>query len=57
MLQTRLGHQLHDFRLVSQANGLVLYGRVSTYYGKQIAQHVAMEVSGLEIAANQIEIR
>jgi osmotically-inducible protein OsmY len=55
-LQPRLGTDVRDLRIISQINGLVLYGRVSTFYGKQIAQEVAREVTGMEIAANQIEV-
>jgi hypothetical protein len=48
---------VRDFRLVAQDQGLVLRGRASTYYAKQIAQHAAMETTGLPILANEIEVR
>ena len=55
-LQNRLGGQLRDLRVTIQSDGLILQGRVRTYYGKQLAQHVAMEESGQAIAANEIEV-
>lgn len=55
-LKIRLGSQICDFRMSTRGDGLILEGRVRTYYGKQVAQHVVMELSGLRIAANQIEI-
>ena len=45
------------FRVLVQEQGLVLQGCAPTYYAKQIAQHAAMEVSGLPLLANEIEVR
>ena len=45
----RLEVERHDSRLV-------LYGRTSTYYAKQLVQHAALEVAaGFEVE-NQIEV-
>lgn len=53
-----LGHvRVRDFRVLVQEHGLVLQGCASTYYAKQLAQHAAMEVSGLPILANKIEVQ
>ncbi len=41
----------------AREDGLVLRGVVGTYYGKQMAQEVMMEVSGLSILANDIEVQ
>lgn len=49
--------RLRRFRVLVQEQGLVLQGRAPTYYAKQIAQHAAMEVSGLPILANEIEVQ
>lgn len=49
--------RLRRFRVMVQEQGLVLQGCVSTYYAKQLAQHAAMEVSGLPILANEIEVQ
>ena len=56
MLLRRLGNRIRDLRVVLMADGLVLQGRTATYYAKQVAQHVAMEVADLPIVANEIEV-
>ncbi len=48
---------VYDFRLVVLDHGMVLEGRATCYYAKQLAQHVAMEVTGLPLLANRIEVR
>jgi len=55
-LHCRLGGQVRCLKIFSHTDGLILNGRVSTYYGKQLAQQVAMEVSGRSIVANEIEV-
>lgn len=49
--------RVRQLRVIVQEQGLVLQGSVSTYYAKQLAQHAAMEVSGLPILANEIEVQ
>jgi hypothetical protein len=49
--------RVRGFRVLVQEHGLVLQGSVGTYYAKQLAQHAAMEVSGLPILANEIEVQ
>jgi osmotically-inducible protein OsmY len=49
--------RVREFRVLIHEHGLILQGCVPTYYAKQIAQHAAMEVSGLPILANDIEVR
>ena len=56
-MQTRLGSQVRNFQMSGYADGLILRGQVQTYYSKQIAQEVVMEVSGLAVLANDIEVR
>lgn len=48
---------LRRFRVLVQAQGLVLQGCAPTYYAKQLAQHAPMEVGGLPILANEIEVQ
>jgi hypothetical protein len=48
---------VRGFRVLIQEQGLVLQGCAPTYYAKQLAQHAAMEVSGLPILANEIEVQ
>ena len=49
--------RLRRFRVLVQEQGVVLQGCAPTYYAKQLAQHAAMEVSGLPIMANEIEVQ
>jgi hypothetical protein len=56
-VQHRLNGLLRDFQLVFRDGGLVLRGRVPTYYTKQLAQHAVMEASSLPIYANEMEVR
>lgn len=49
--------RVHRFRVLVQAQGLILQGCAPTYYAKQLAQHAAMEVSELPILANEIEVQ
>ena len=49
--------RVRQLRVTVQEQGLVLQGCVPTYYAKQLAQHAAMEVSGLPILANEIEVQ
>lgn len=56
-LQSRLGNQVRDFQMSSHEDGLVLRGKVRSYYGKQMVQEVVMEVSGLLVLANDIEVQ
>jgi hypothetical protein len=42
--------------VLSTEDGLILRGRVRTYYEKQLAQHVLMEVAGDRTIRNEIEV-
>jgi hypothetical protein len=55
-VRCRLTGLLRDFRLVFRDKGLVLRGRVHTYYAKQLVQHAVMEASSLPIRANEMEV-
>lgn len=58
LIQRRLlGRTIRRFRVLVEARGLVLQGCAPTFYAKQLAQHAAMEVSGLPILANEIEVQ
>ena len=56
-LRSRLGNSVRNFQMSASEDGLVLRGVTGTYYGKQMAQEVVMEVSGLSILANDIEVQ
>ena len=57
LLQRRVGGRVRDLRVVLQHNGIILQGRAATYHAKQLAQHAAMDLAGLPIVANDIEVR
>ena len=52
----RLGNRVRDLRVLRQGGGLVIQGRSTTYYAKQLAQHAAMELDNEPILANDIEV-
>ena len=52
----RLGNRIRDLRVLRQGGGLVIQGRTTTYYAKQLAQHAAMELDNEPILANDIEV-
>ena len=52
----RLGNRVRDLRIIVLPDGLILQGRTATYHAKQMAQHIAMEVTDLPILANEIVV-
>lgn len=56
-LQRRLLGRVCDLHVLLQDQNLVLRGTASTYYAKQLAQQVAVEVTGLRILVNEIEVK
>lgn len=56
LVQRRLGGRVRDLRIRVRGSGVILQGRASTYHAKQLAQHAAMELSGLPIVANDIQV-
>jgi hypothetical protein len=55
-IQKELRGRLQAFDVKRQDNGIVLLGRVGTYYAKQLAQHAVMRATVLPIVANEIEV-
>lgn len=55
-VQKRLGNRIRDLRILRSERGVILQGRVPTYYAKQLAQHAILELGEL-VAANQIEVQ
>jgi hypothetical protein len=55
-LQCRLASRVRDLRVHLCPAGLILQGRAATYHAKQLAQHAAMELTDVPIAANDIEV-
>ena len=56
-LQVRLGRTVCDLQVFPHEDGVVLFGRADTYYAKQLAQHVAVEIFGQANVANKIDVR
>jgi len=57
LIQHRLLGRVRDLRVRVRENALILQGHAATYHAKQLAQHAAMELAGLPILANDIEVR
>ena len=55
-VQRELSSRLRDFRVERKGKGVVLAGRVATYYAKQLAQHAVMRATVLPILGNEIEV-
>jgi osmotically-inducible protein OsmY len=57
LLRQRLGGQARGLAVSVEAEGVVLRGHVPSFHVKQLAQHLVMVAMGLQIVANQIEVR
>ena len=55
-VKCRLDGRVRRLHLSLRDSGLILRGSSASYYGKQLAQHAAMELSELPILANEIEV-
>jgi hypothetical protein len=55
-VRSRLSGRILELRIIVHGPGLILRGLARTYYAKQLAQHVLMEVAALPIVANEIEV-
>jgi hypothetical protein len=53
----RLAGRVRDLRIIVRHNGVILQGWSGTYHAKQLAQHAAMDLTGLPVLANDIEVR
>jgi osmotically-inducible protein OsmY len=57
LLRRHLGVRGWELRVAVSQEGVVLRGHAPSFYVKQLAQHIAMEIAGLRILANEIEVR
>ena len=55
-VQEETSHAVRDLSVEVNPNGVLLRGRCSTYYCKQLAQHAAMAMPGGDHVANSIEV-
>ncbi len=57
LLRQRLHGQARHLRVVRRDGGIVLQGRTSSYYAKQLAQTVVLRVLGRTLLVNEIEVQ
>jgi hypothetical protein len=55
-VQAELGSRLRDFELLPSPDGLVLRGRTTTYYAKQLVQHAVMRLGRVRVLSNEIDV-
>ena len=46
-----------DLRVLVREDRVVLHGRATSYYAKQMAQHLVMKTLGIAALVNEIEVR
>ena len=54
---TRTGGRIRGLHVQVADNGIVISGRTSTYYVKQLVTHAAMETSDELLVVNKVEVR
>jgi osmotically-inducible protein OsmY len=57
VLRQQLSRRVWELRVQTCEEGVILRGYTFTWYAKQLAQHAAMQVLGLRVLANEIEVR
>ncbi|QEG37119.1 hypothetical protein [Bythopirellula goksoeyrii] len=55
-LESQLPGRIRQLKVSSAENSIVLTGACSSYYTKQLAQHVAMEVLSCERLVNELAV-
>lgn len=56
LVQRRTGGQIRGLHVEVYQDRVVITGRASTYYAKQLAQHAAMDAAGHDCVSNEIEV-
>jgi hypothetical protein len=57
VIESRVGRCIADFKVYSwSGRGLIVSGRTHRFFAKQVAQHVAAQVTGLCVFANRIAV-
>jgi len=56
LVQRRTGGQIRGLHVEVYQDRVIISGRTSTYYSKQLAQHAAMDAAGHECLSNEIEV-
>lgn len=55
-LECRMGGRIRELQLTTLSDGLLLQGRVTTYYAKLLVCEVAVDLSGSRISIDEIVI-
>lgn len=55
-IRRQLAGSVRNLHLILSDDGLVMRGRVRSYYSKQLAQHAVMKLTKVRIRANEIEV-
>ena len=55
-IQSGLTGQLRDFHLERAGDSIILTGRASSFYVKQLAQHLVMKEASFPIQGSSIEV-
>ena len=53
---SRVAGRLQNLQVILRDDGVVLKGRAKTYHVKQLAQHAVLEMTGVRLLANDIEV-
>jgi osmotically-inducible protein OsmY len=53
---SRVAGRVQNLQVVLRENGVILQGRARTYHVKQLAQHAVLELPGVRLLANDIEV-
>ena len=56
LVQRRTGGQIRGLHVEVYGDRVIITGRTSTYYAKQLAQHAAMDAAGHDCLSNEIEV-
>jgi len=56
-IRNRHRSHLRDLRIEAVWGGVIIHGRASTFYGKQIAFHEVCSDGRFAVVANQIEVQ
>ena len=49
ILESRTGGQVRDIRIELSSDRCILLGRAHTYYARQLAYHIALDVLGQDV--------
>ena len=56
LVSAMIGRRVRDLRIEVHRGGLVIRGRATCFYFKQLAMHAVMAVSDLPVSANEIVV-